>query len=110
MQINTIRIRIFYSLLFLVVGTATAAAQGKLELKANLLPILLESRAELSGEYLIGEHIGIEAGIGYGWGTSKSRYRDTTSMSGGTIWTEIRQFRQANYYLPARAGLRPALG
>lgn len=88
----------------------TATAQSKLELKANLLPILLESRAELSGEYLVSERIGIEAGIGYGWGTSKSGYRDTTSMSGGTIWTEIRQFREANYYLSGRYYFAPKQG
>ncbi|GEM_PF-2130906 len=53
----------------------TAQAQGKFELKANVLPLLLSSQAELSGEYLLGERIGIEAGGGYYWSDSQSGYQ-----------------------------------
>lgn len=87
-----------------------AAAQSKLELKANLLPVLLSSRAELSGEYFLSDRIGIEAGIGYEWGESRIGYTDTTSANGGVIWTTILKGRLVNYYLSGKYYFSPKHG
>lgn len=42
----------------------TAQAQGKVELKADVLAVF-ESAVEVSGEYLLASRWGIEAGVGY---------------------------------------------
>lgn len=94
MQINTLCIRSFYGLLFLLLGSASTIAQGKLELKANVLPILA-SRAELSGEYLINFKFGIEAGIGY------NKLEDTKGeLPQKDIWTSqlLNLYLSGKYY------------
>ncbi len=88
----------------------TAQAQGKFEIKANVLPFLLSSQAELSAEYLLRERLGIEAGVGYYWSESKSGYRDTISTTGGIIWDRITKSRKVNFYVSGKYYFKPKYG
>ncbi len=91
---------------YLLLSIASAQAQGRLELKANVLPIAILSRAELSGEYLLSSRIGIEAGVGYEW--ENLSLSEPFMMNNGA--REIRKSRLMNYYLSGKYYFFPKNG
>lgn len=89
----------------IVLAIASAKAQGILELKANVLPVVILSRAELSGEYLLSSRIGIEAGAGYEW--INLSLSQPFMMNNGP--KEIQKSRLINYYLSGKYYFFPKL-
>ncbi|GEM_PF-1190037 len=83
----------------------SAQAQGKVELKANVLSLLFD-RIELSGEYLLSRRIGVEAGIGYEWFKISVAEPFVTP----TVVREVRESRLINYYLSGKYYFFPKYG
>jgi len=88
-------------------GCAAALGQGKVEIKANVVPILFNN-VELSGEYLANRRLGIEAGIGYQWNTYKGGYFDTITQN--IVYTRIIENRKVNIYLSGKYYISPKHG
>ncbi len=106
MQIDTLCIRSFYGLLFLLLCTGSATAQGKLELKINALSFISVTPVELSLEYLLSDRIGMEAGVGYRWDEGSNTRLDTSMM---LIKTSI-ESKELNYYLKGKYYFSPKHG
>jgi hypothetical protein len=82
--------------LWLSLSFTSVSAQKHWELKLNLLPLVNSTPVELSGEYLLNNKWGIEAGIGYD--ESKSGRSVLDSVSGNFISTPTGAYSEINFY------------
>ncbi len=91
----------------LIMTFCGAQAQGKWELKTDVVPYLIEFDINLSGEYILTERIGVEASVWYGSDGFSYTDTDTTTGVSSNVSLENKQmvlFVAGKYYFSPKHG------